>query len=110
MIYVVHSHNSDDPYESPVITATFDTDLDIEKEHRHFIIKEAEKREIIINIYHFNIADHKKYHSDLTDIEYKEKKKKWDKFLRNNSLTSFAIKNLNLKPLDFKKVYEKTYD
>ena len=104
MIYIVKDYDGDDPYESPVIVAVFNTEVDIEKAYKDFINKEAEKRGIIISIRWFSIADHKKYHSNLTDIEYKEKKKEWDRFLRRNSLISFVIKKLNIKPLDFKLV------
>lgn len=107
MIYIIEDYDS--LIEIFYIVATIDTDINIEDEYKKFIYTEAEKRNIIINEYWYNMMNREDYHDNLSNSEYRKKEAEWIKFLKKNTLLVFVKNKLNLSTSKFKQVSNSYY-
>lgn len=102
MIYITETF--DHETEMSFIKNVWDVPTNEAKElYKEFVMDEAQKRALLINIHFFNLMN-KDYHPRMSDDEYKLAKKEWNKFLRQWNIDRFIAEKLKGRKLKFKTI------
>jgi len=74
-------------------------DSKVKKKYKWYILKIADKHNVVINPHWYNVMDHKLHNSHLSEEEFKKIDKKWDKVLKQHSFAFFAANVLKLEEI-----------
>ena len=104
MIYITYRNSTFD--DGSIVNNIWELSSDdVEESYKLFMAQKAEESGIVHNPHWLNIMNRENYHPDLTQEEYKQKEKAWNKVLKQWRIDRYIEEVLKGRKLEYKQIH-----